>query len=594
VLVAILGLAAIAAIGVLQQRAVDSGKAELELARVQTALNQLQMAPFRSSARTGGSPALARKLMRVGEAQVDGTLGELGRRSPPRQLGRVPAPLQADYAALDEVYAIGASGQDFGPRADRLAGVSARASGSVARLLDGAAAEYHRRADRARLQASVGSTTVILLLLCAFGVLYRRSARAHESVRSSEERFRTLVANIPGAVYRRAADDDWSMRFVSDTIADITGYRPVEFTSGARAYASLVDPTYRRWAAVEMTTSPDAFDVEYAIVHADGGLRWVHDKGQPIRDGAGAILWLDGTITDITEVKRLEDEHGRIERELSVSQRLETVGHLASGIAHEISTPVQFVSDSLVFLQESVEDLRGLIGAQHELCVEALDGHDDDGRLRARLREAEEGADLDYLDERIPVAFDRTAGGLGRVSTIVGAMRDFGLPRQVERAPADLNDALRSTLVVAQGEYKYIADLTTDFGDLPPLLCNVGEINQVFLNLVVNAAHAIAEVAPAGDPRGAITIRTARDGDTAVITISDTGPGIPREIREHIFDPFFTTKPVGAGTGQGLAISRSIVVDKHGGTLTVDSEPGHGATFTVRLPMSVDGEPITV
>jgi PAS domain S-box-containing protein len=597
VLVLILGVAAIVAIALLQQRAVDSHEAELKLARVQTALVKLQLAPFRSSTRTGGSPAAARKLMREGKAQVDGTMTELERVSPPPPLAHVPVLLRADYAALDEIYSIGASGKDFGKRADHLAGVSAGTAAAIGDLLDRAGHEYDRRATQARVQGSVGSATVILLLLCAFGILYQRSARARASVESSEERFRTLVANIPGAVYRRAADDEWSMRFVSDTIAEITGYRAYEFVSGERAYASIVDPDQRDWAALEMTTSPEngAFDVEYPIIHADGSVRWVHDMGQPIRDAAGTILWIDGTISDVTEVKRLEQERERIELELRVAQRLEAVGHLAAGIAHEINTPVQFVSDSLAFLKGSFQALRRLIGAQSALCAEALDGRDNAGELRARLHEAEEDADLDYLDARMPAALERTVDGLGRVSTIVKAMRGFGRPQQVEHSSADLNDAMRSTLVVAQSEYKYVADLTTEFGDLPSLLCNVGEINQVFLNLVVNAAHAIASVAPAdGDAKGVIQIRTAREGDTAVITISDTGPGIAPEIRERIFDPFFTTKPVGSGTGQGLAISRAIIVDKHGGTLTVDSEPGRGATFTVRLPMTVAATPVTV
>jgi PAS domain S-box-containing protein len=595
VLVVMLGLASIVAIGLLQQRAVDSRKAELKLAQVKTALNQLQNAPFRSSPRTGGSPEVARKLMQEGKGRIDGTLAELRGESPPAELERLETPLRGDYAALDAIYAIGASGGEFDERADGLAGGAAHASGVVAGLLDAAGREYDRRAARAQTQASVGSATVILLLLGAFGFLYRRSVRARASVERSEERFRTLVANIPGAVYRRAPDEQWSMRYVSETIEEITGFRAAEFIAGERSYASVVDPDQRAWAAVEMTASPasDAFDVEYPIVHADGSTRWVHDKGQPIRDAAGEILWLDGTISDITEVKRLERERERIELELRVAQRLEAVGQLAAGIAHEINTPVQFVSHSVAFLEESVEDLRRLVGVQQELCADAIAGREDAAALRTRLREAEEAADLEYLDERIPAALARTVDGLNRVSTIVGAMRDFGRPQQNERALADLNDALRSTLVVAQSEYKYIADIVTDLGDLPPVDCNVGEINQVLLNLVVNAAHAIADAAPAeGAEKGVIEIRTAREGDDVVITIGDTGPGIAPEILERIFDPFFTTKPVGRGTGQGLAISHSIVVDRHGGTLTADGRPGEGAVFTVRLPLAPAVRPV--
>ncbi len=166
---------------------------------------------------------------------------------------------------------------------------------------------------------------------------------------------------------------------------------------------------------------------------------------------------------------------------------------------------------------------------------------------------------------------------------IVSAMRDFGHADASRHEPADLNHAIRSTLIIARNEYTYVADIETDIGDLPLVTRNVGELGQVFLNLIVNAAHAIES---AGAGRGMISIRTGCHGGDATIAVSDTGTGIPAEIRERIFDPFFTTKETGNGTGQGLAISRSIIVDKHHGALTVDSEPGRGTTFLIRLPIS--------
>jgi C4-dicarboxylate-specific signal transduction histidine kinase len=182
----------------------------------------------------------------------------------------------------------------------------------------------------------------------------------------------------------------------------------------------------------------------------------------------------------------------------------------------------------------------------------------------------------------VPAAFARTLDGVERVSAIVAAMKDFSRPNQVEQANADINQALRSTLVVAQSEYKYVADVETEFGDLPPVMCNVSELNQVFLNLIVNAAHAVGDAIGDGpDERGAIRIRTARENGSAVITISDSGRGIPNEIRERIFDPFFTTKDVGKGTGQGLSIATAIV-DRHGGSLTLEAGPE--TKFAIRLP----------
>jgi len=208
--------------------------------------------------------------------------------------------------------------------------------------------------------------------------------------------------------------------------------------------------------------------------------------------------------------------------------------------------------------------------------------------LLARVRGAEEAADLDYLRDRVPGAFDRADEGISRVGAIVGAMRDFGHPPNADRAPVQLNDSLRNTLVVAMNEYKYVSDVETDLGDLPKVVCNGGAINQVFLNLIVNAAHAIEERGP---ERGAIGIRTVVEGDDVVVSVSDTGCGIPADVAARIFDPFFTTKQVGRGTGQGLAITRSLVVDRHGGTITFDTEVGKGTTFHVRLPIDRDAAP---
>jgi signal transduction histidine kinase len=272
-----------------------------------------------------------------------------------------------------------------------------------------------------------------------------------------------------------------------------------------------------------------------------------------------------------------------MEAELRLSQRLESVGHLAAGVAHEINTPMQFVGDSVRFASSGFDELRELGKEYKAICADLAEGRDDEPAIRARIQVAEDRADLEYLDERVPIAFERTLDGVARVTTIVAAMKTFSRPTQVEQTHADINEALRSTLVVAQNEYKYVADVETDFGDIPPVMCNVGELNQVFLNLIVNAAHAIGDTTVAGSSeRGAIRVTTARENDAAVITISDSGPGIPDEIRERIFDPFFTTKEVGKGTGQGLAIATSIV-DRHGGSLMLES--GRVTSFAIRLPI---------
>jgi signal transduction histidine kinase len=189
----------------------------------------------------------------------------------------------------------------------------------------------------------------------------------------------------------------------------------------------------------------------------------------------------------------------------------------------------------------------------------------------------------------VPGSFESCQDGISRISTIVRAMKEFAHPDQRDKAAADLNQALQTTLVVARSEYKDVAEVTTDFGDLPPVLCHVGGLNQVFLNIIVNAAHAVGDVVGQGGSKGTIRITTLRESNLVHIDIADTGSGIPESIRHRIFDPFFTTKAVGKGSGQGLAIARDIVVTKHHGSLTFETEVGKGTTFTIRLP--IDGAP---
>ncbi len=256
------------------------------------------------------------------------------------------------------------------------------------------------------------------------------------------------------------------------------------------------------------------------------------------------------------------------EAELRQAHKLESVGRLAAGVAHEINTPVQFVNDSIHFLRDATTDLLAVV---------------DKLAAGTAAEQATEEFDLDYLRSRIPKAFDRSLDGLERVATIVRSMKEFAHPDSDVR-PVDLNAALACTLTIASSEYKYVADVVTAFGELPPVSCLPGAVNQVFLNILVNAAHAIGDVVTGTAQRGTITVTTRAEGDYAVIEISDTGAGIPDAIKPRIYDPFFTTKEVGKGTGQGLAIARS-VIDKHQGTIDVASTVGH-TTFTLRLPLA--------
>jgi signal transduction histidine kinase len=298
----------------------------------------------------------------------------------------------------------------------------------------------------------------------------------------------------------------------------------------------------------------------------------------PIFDAEGNVIMTVAVIRDITEKKRLELELGQ-------AQKLESIGRLAAGVAHEINTPVQFVSDSVHFVRDAMTDLTGLI-ERYQALHRSVQAGQPAADVAAAVAEAEEAADLDYLLEHMPKALTRSLDGLDRVATIVRSMKEFAHPDQKEMTSVDLNQAVQSTLVIARNEYKYVADVEMDLGDLPLVTCHVGDVNQAILNVIVNAAHAIGDVVKGTDSRGRIFVRTFRDGEDAIVSISDTGGGIPEAIRGRLFDPFFTTKEVGRGTGQGLAIARSVIVETHGGALTFETETGRGTTFVLRLPIS--------
>ncbi len=275
-----------------------------------------------------------------------------------------------------------------------------------------------------------------------------------------------------------------------------------------------------------------------------------------------------------------------LEYELVQAQKLESIGHLAAGIAHEINTPIQFVGDNVRFLSDSFSDIGRLLEQSQSLLAAAKMGGCSE-TLIERCEVATRKSDLEYLLVEIPKAIAQTTEGVDRVATIVRAMKEFSHPGSKEKTVVDLNKAIQSTVTIARNEWKYVADLQTDLDpSLPPVPCLVGEFNQVVLNMIVNATHAIADVVKGTGGKGTITIGTSRVGDFVEVRIADSGMGIPESIRHKIFDPFFTTKEAGRGTGQGLAIARSVVVDKHGGTITVDSKVGKGTTFLIRLPLN--------
>ena len=303
---------------------------------------------------------------------------------------------------------------------------------------------------------------------------------------------------------------------------------------------------------------------------------WAAVAVTPILDGNGAISHFVAIKEDITERRAMENE-------LRQSQKLEGIGQLAAGIAHEINTPTQFVTDNLTFLQESWRAVFPLLDlyikrARSELAKAAPD-------VAAEIAAAEQGCDLQFITEEVPHAISQSLDGARRVAAIVRAMKEFSHPDSAEKTDTDLNQAILATITVARNEWKYVAEVTTCFDQsLAPVHCYPGEINQVILNLVVNAAQSIRDKVKDGE-KGAISICTRRKGSFAEISVSDTGMGIPEEIQSRIYEPFFTTKEVGRGTGQGLALAHSVVVKKHLGKIWFETEIGRGTTFFIDLPI---------
>ena len=290
-------------------------------------------------------------------------------------------------------------------------------------------------------------------------------------------------------------------------------------------------------------------------------------------DGEQQSVW---SFHDLTSRRHLEQE-------LNQAQKMEALGSLASGVAHEINTPTQFVSDNLRFLEDSFCDVFKLL----KVVRNAAETLPEDLRetFLATLTAAEEEADLEYIEDEIPSCISQSLEGMERIGQIVAAIKEFSHPGIGEKSAINLNDAIRNTSIVSRNQWKYVSTLELDLADdLPTVSGNAGDINQVVLNLIVNAAHAIEATRPR--ELGTITLRTQKLDSAVVLDVSDTGCGIPAQNLKRIFDPFFTTKEVGKGTGQGLAITYNIVTNKMGGVITVDTEEGKGTRFRIILPVT--------
>lgn len=394
-------------------------------------------------------------------------------------------------------------------------------------------------------------------------------------------RLQYLIDNTPAIIYSSVPSGDFKMTFVSKNAYAVLGHRPEDMVADPNFWFDHIHPedAPNIFSSLAQLFVEGERTYEYRFRNASGAYLWMRDQLRLIRDEHGMAVEVIGSLSDITARKQMEQEQQQlIQRlreahdQLLQAEKMASIGQLAAGIAHEINNPIAFVNSNMGALQNYVARLMSTVDACHQAAQEAPASP-----LAARVGAIVAAADLDFLKQDLADLVDESRDGLKRVKDIVQALRDFSHVGETDWDSADVHAGLDSTLHIVANEIKYKATIEKRYGQLPPVTCLASQLNQVFMNLLVNAAQAIGE-------RGVITIATGADGDRVWIAISDTGCGIEQHNLNRIFEPFFTTKPVGSGTGLGLSLSYSIV-NKHGGCIEVESTPGAGTTFTVLLPV---------
>jgi len=414
--------------------------------------------------------------------------------------------------------------------------------------------------------------------------MQQNEMEAVRELAAHRELLEKIVNRSPAVAFLWKAAAGWPVEYVSDNISAF-GYDSSEFLNGTVSFSDIVHPEDLERIADEVASftkkNCDRFSQEYRLVTKDGDIRWVDDRTWVQRDEGGQATYYQGMLLDITERKAMEAQ-------LRQAQKMQSIGQLAAGIAHEINTPVQFIGDNTRFIRKALTDLETLTEPYEALLYEA-EAAAFSPDVTAQIHAIRKVIDIDYVKEQIPRAIGQSIEGIKRITEIVQAMKEFSHPGDGGKSKVDINRAIESTIIVARNEWKYVAALTADYDrSLSPVYGLPGEFNQAILNILVNAAHAIGEkLAWKKGEKGRITISTYRNDDGAEIRITDTGGGIPKPIQERIFDPFFTTKEVGRGTGQGLYIAYDVIVNKHQGELTFETKEGQGTTFIIRLPAVV-------
>ncbi|WP_347176245.1 ATP-binding protein [Undibacterium sp. TS12] len=405
---------------------------------------------------------------------------------------------------------------------------------------------------------------------------------------SSSTRLQYLIDNTPAIIYSSVPTGDFRMTFVSNNALNVLGYHPEEMLADPNFWFDHIHPNDvpEIFSSIAKLFTEGERTYEYRFRSRSGQYVWMHDMLRLIRDQDNNPVEVIGSLTDITKrkemeealykkgeeqqllIKKLQEAH----EQLLQSEKMASVGQLAAGIAHEINNPIGFINSNIGSLQKYVGNLFDVISG-YEDAIQKQGSND----IVSKMHQIKEQADLDFLKEDIQALVSESMDGLKRVKDIVQSLKDFSHVGETEWQEADIHQGIDSTLNIVKNEIKYKANVIKEYGQVPLVKCVISQINQVIMNLLVNASHAIKE-------NGVIKITTGCEKDMAWIKVLDTGSGIPAENLSRIFEPFFTTKPVGSGTGLGLSLSYGIIKN-HGGRIDVHSVLGKGTCFTVWLPL---------